>query len=296
MENLISLQDLQKEDFERIFELTAKLKNKNKDILHGKTIAMLFEKPSTRTRISFEVATYQLGGHAIYMTPKETQIGRGETIADTARVLSRYVDGIVARVFAHNTLLELAKYSAVPVINALSDYNHPVQIIADIYTLIEKNIDLETAKIVWVGDGNNVCNSWINAAAKLNLQLIVSTPKDYKPDNGTFNRARAQNKQIQYEEDPYKAVRGADVIITDTWVSMGEEKEAKERERIFKRYQVNKELVGLANENYVFMHCLPAHRGQEVTNDIIDSDHSIVFDEAENRLHTEKAILTMLLG
>jgi len=286
MKNLISLNDLTKEDIESIFRKTAELKGKRTKDLDGRTLAMFFEKPSTRTRVSFEVAMTQLGGHAIYLDPQTMQLKRGETIGDTAAVLSRYVDAIMARVYKHETLLEMAKHASVPIINGLSDFSHPCQILADLYTVLEKKGTLNL-KFVWLGDGNNVCNSFVYAATKLGFQLVVSTPEGYEPKaKGSYELVR----------DPKEAVKGADVVITDTWISMGDVRDEQETVKIFKPYQVNSELVELAKPDYMFMHCLPAHREYEVTSDIIDGPNSIVFDEAENRLHVQKAILALLIG
>jgi ornithine carbamoyltransferase len=247
---------------------------------------LYFEKPSTRTVVSFYVAMVELGGDAIFLTPREMQIGRGETIADTAKVLSRYANGIVARTFKHETIVELAKHSAIPVINGLSDMYHPCQTLADLFTVLEKRNTLDL-KFAWIGDGNNVCNSWIQAANMLNFSLKVATPKGYEP--------KEKLGKVKLTHNPKEAVKNADVIITDTWVSMGEEKEAVKRDKDFKAFQVNSKLLKLAKPDYLFMHCLPAHRGKEVAAEVIDGKNSIVFDEAENRLHVQKAILCVLM-
>lgn len=282
--DLLSLKDLTKKDIELIFQKARELKNKKTKDLFEKTLILYFEKPSTRTIVSFYVAMVQLGGDAIFLTPREMQVGRGETIADTAKVLSRFADGIVARTFKHETIVELAKNSSIPVLNGLSDLYHPCQVLADLFTVLEKKKTLDL-KYAWIGDGSNVCNSWIEAAKLLNLKLSIATPKGYEP--------KEKIKEITH--DPKEAVRDADVVITDTWISMGEEKGEKIRDRIFKPFQISSKLVKLAKPNYLFMHCLPAHRGKEVTSDIIDGSHSIVFDEAENRLHVQKAILYLLM-
>ncbi len=287
MKNLISLKSLNKEEIRKIFDLTKQLKGKKTKDLFEKNLVLYFEKPSTRTVVSFFVAIVQLGGDAIYLTPKEMQISRGETIADTAKVLSRYADGIVARVYKHKTIEELAHHAKIPVINSLSDKYHPCQVLADLYTILEKKKTLDL-NFAWIGDGNNVCNSWINAAKIFNLKLNIATPKGYEP------RERI-SKKIKLTHNPEVAVKDADVVITDTWISMGQEKEMKKRLKAFKKFQVNSKLLKLAKSDYLFMHCLPAHRGFEVTSKIIDGKHSIVFDEAENRLHVQKAILYLLL-
>jgi len=284
--DLLSLKDLTKKNIEKVFEMTKKLKGKRTKYLFEKTLVLYFEKPSTRTVVSFWVAMVELGGDAIFLTPNEMQIGRGETIADTANVLSRYADGIVARTFKHETIVDLAKYASVPVINGLSDLYHPCQILADIFTVLEKKKTLNL-NFAWVGDGNNVCNTWIEAAKILNFKLVVAIPKGYEP--------KEKLGKVKLTHNPEEAVKDADVIITDTWVSMGEEKEAKMRDKVFKQFQINSKLVKSAKPNYLFMHCLPAHRGFEVTTEIIDGKHSIVFDEAENRLHIQKAILYLLM-
>jgi len=285
--DLLSLKDLTKSDIETIFQKTKELRNKKTKDLFEKTLILYFEKPSTRTVVSFYVAMVQLGGDAIFLTPREMQVGRGETIADTAKVLSRFADGIVARTFKHETIVELAKNASIPVLNGLSDLYHPCQVLADLFTVLEKKETLNL-KYAWIGDGSNVCNSWIEAAKILNFELNIATPKSYEPKEKI-------GKKIKLIRDPKEAVKDADIVITDTWISMGEEKEAKIRDRIFKPFQVNSKLVKLAKPNYLFMHCLPAHRGKEVTSDVIDGKHSIVFDESENRLWVQKAILYLLM-
>jgi ornithine carbamoyltransferase len=287
MKNLLSLKDLKKEDIEKLFEITKKVKRKRSEDLFEKTLILYFEKPSTRTIISFYVAMVELGGDAIILTPNEMQIGRGETISDTAKVLSRYANGIVARTYKHKTIVDIARHSTIPVINGLSDLYHPCQILADLFTVLEKRSTLDL-NFAWIGDGNNVCNSWIQAANIMNFSLSVATPKGYEP--------KEKLGKVRLLHDPKKAIRNADVVMTDTWISMGEEKEEKVRNKIFKPFQVNSKLVKLAKKDYLFMHCLPAHRGYEVTKEIIDGKHSIVFDEAENRLHVQKALLLYLLG
>lgn len=285
--DLLSLKDLKKEDIEKLFEIARKVKRKRSEDLFEKTLILYFEKPSTRTVVSFYVAMVELGGDAIFLTPKEMQIGRGETISDTAKVLSRYANGIVARTYKHKTIVDLARHSTIPVINGLSDLYHPCQILADLFTVLEKRNTLDL-NFAWIGDGNNVCNSWIQASNIMNFNLNVATPKSYEP--------KEKLGEVKLFHNPKKAIKNADIVVTDTWVSMGEEKEEKIRDKIFKPFQINPKLVKLAKKDYLFMHCLPAHRGYEVTKNIIDGKHSIVFDEAENRLHIQKAILLYLLS
>ncbi len=268
--------------------------------LRGKSLAMIFEKASTRTRVSFEVAMTQLGGHALFLNPNDLQIGRGETIADTARVLSRYVDGIMYRAYKSEYMRELARHATVPVINGLDDKEHPCQIVADLLTIQEHKGRLEGLKLAYVGDGNNVCNSLLLGCAIVGIHMTAAVPKGYEPDSHLLAEARRIGKetraQIVAVHDPLEAVRDADVVYTDVWVSMGMEKEREERERVFLPYQVNAKLVASAKPDAVVMHCLPAHRGLEITDDVIDGAHSIVFDQAENRLHAQKAILARFLG
>lgn len=268
-------------------------------VLRGRSIGLIFEKPSTRTRVSFEVAAYQLGAQSVYMNWNELQLGRGETVADTARVLSRYLDAIVARVKKHSTLEELAKYATIPVINGLSDLVHPVQALGDMMTIKEKLGRLKGVKLVFVGDGSdNVLHSLLLAGAKLGLHVVVATPKALQPDRLIIGKAveAAENSgaTIEVVEDPYKAVEGADVVYTDVWVSMGQEAVAEEKIQLLRPYQVNAKLMEKAPKA-IFMHCLPAMRGQEVTDEVIDGPQSAVWDQAENRLHVEKAILALLI-
>lgn len=290
MDDLISINDLSVSEIEAIFKKTSETKGSISEALHGKCLAMIFEKPSTRTRVSFENAMTQLGGHAIFLSPNDTQLGRGESIADTAHALSRYVDAIMARLFDHQSIVDLAKYAEIPVINGLTDFCHPCQILTDLYTVIEKKGTLNL-KFAWLGDGNNVCNSFIFAASKLKFQLSIATPKGFEPK--AFDYVNPSNIEIMH--DPREAIKDASVIITDTWVSMGQEAEKEKRLKIFKPFQVNRELTSFADPNYLFMHCLPAYRGYEVTSEVIDGPNSIIWDEAENRLHVQKAILTLLI-
>ncbi|MCD6488262.1 MAG: ornithine carbamoyltransferase [Desulfurococcales archaeon] len=269
-------------------------------VLRGRSLGLLFEKPSTRTRISFELAMIQLGGHAMYLSARDLQLGRGETIADTARVLSRYLDGIMARVYEHEKLLELAEYSDKPVINGLSDLLHPAQALADIFTILEKKGDPRRLKIVFVGDGgDNVAHSLLLGLGVLGAKLVISSPKGYDPAKTVLEKfneiASITGADLEIERDPFEAVKGADVVYTDVWVSMGQEAEREKRVRDLRSYQVNSKLMKMAKPDAIFMHCLPAHRGEEVTDDVIDGPWSVVWDQAENRLHVQKAILALLI-
>ncbi len=275
----------------------------NKPILKGKILGMIFQKPSLRTRVSFDVAMRHLGGEALYLSPQEIRLGERETIPDAARVLSGYVDGIMARVFDHEHILQLAEYASVPVINGLSDFNHPAQAFSDLFTLYEHWHwqDLAGRRLVFVGDGNNVAHSLMYACSKMGMSITVCTPPGYEPQEQVVEQARefaAQSGgEVLLSHDPYEAVQGADVIYTDVWASMGQEAEAEERRRVFRPYQVNQKLVEAShNPDVLVMHCLPAHRGEEITDDVIDGPHSIVFRQAHNRLHGQKAILVGLLG
>jgi len=262
--------------------------------LEGRLLAMVFEKPSTRTRISFDVAMRQLGGEAIMLTGSEMQLGRGETIADTARVLSRYVDCIMIRILDHRKLIEFAKYATVPVISGLTKFSHPCQVMADVLTFEEKKGPIRGKTVTWTGDANNVLTSWVHAAARFEFALRIATPREFAPRPALREWARKEGAAVSFLRDPEEAVAGADCIVTDTWVSMGD-KEAKKRHNIFKPYQVNRSLLKLAKRDAIFMHCLPAHRGEEVTDEVIDGLQSAVFDEAENRLHAQKGILAWCL-
>ena len=303
--SLASLSDVTKAELEAWFELALRLKGETKagkpqNILAGKNLAMIFQKSSTRTRVSFEIAMRQLGGGALYLSGNELQLGRGETIADTARVLSRYVDGIMARVFAHSDIVTLAKYATVPVINGLSDFSHPCQAVADYLTVLEHKGRLKGLTLAYVGDGNNVAHSLLFGGAKLGVNVTIVCPKGYEPQKAVVDRAESDGRQsgarIIVSDDPV-AVKGADVIYTDVWASMGQEAEHAERVRIFKPYQVNARLMALTGKkDALFMHCLPAHRGEEVTDEVVDSPNSVVLDEAENRLHAQKAILVSLMA
>ena len=263
--------------------------------LAGKTLAMIFMKASTRTRVSFEVGTFQLGGHALFLSPRDVQLGRGEPIADTARVLSRYVDGIMIRTFAHNDVEELAKYAAVPVINGLTDLLHPCQILADLLSVRQHLGTYEGKKVAWIGDGNNMANSWINAAYRFGFELSIACTEGYEPADHLIERA-TRHAKITVTRDPKEAIAGADVVNTDVWASMGQEDEQRKREKDFAGFTVNQAMMARASQNAIFLHCLPAHRGEEVTADVIDGPQSRVWDEAENRLHIQKAIMAVLMG
>jgi ornithine carbamoyltransferase len=302
--SLASLYDLTREEIEQIFKKAELLKlqlmsGQEHHLLKGKTLAMIFEKPSTRTRVSFEVGMWQLGGYALYLGASDLQLGRGETIADTARVLSRYADGIMARVFAHQTILDLVAHSRVPVINGLSDYSHPCQGLADLFTVYEKKGRLSGLKLAYVGDGNNVAHSLIYGCSKVGMNIVLGCPKGYEPDSQVVSRGKEEAKrtgcEVAVTHDPKEAVKSADVIYTDVWASMGKEKEHEERVKLMKPYQVNTELVKGAKSDYIFMHCLPAHRGEEVTNEVADSKNSVIFDQAENRMHTQKAVMALTM-
>lgn len=292
-----------KDDLEDIIDLSIKLKKQRYAEFpetSNRVLGMIFEKPSTRTRVSLETAMSQLGGHAIYLNPNDMQIGRGETIGDTARVLSRFVDAISYRAFKHENVLELAANASVPVINALDDLEHPVQIVADFMTVKEKKKKTSGLKVSYVGDGNNVANSLMLGSAILGSDISIGCPKGHEPNAAILETARKVARDngttVEVVEDPGKAVEGADVIYTDVWVSMGEEKEREKKEKLFSSYRVDSELVSHASSDYLFLHCLPAHRGLEVSADVIDGLHSAVFDEAENRLHTAKGILKTLIS
>jgi len=294
--------DFSKKEIIETFKLARKLKKKVKKgekhhLLKGKVLGMIFQKPSNRTRVSFEVGMYQLGGHAIYLGPAEIGLGTRESVADVARVLSRFTDGIMARVFGHDLVEGLAQWAPVPVINGLSDLLHPCQILGDLLTISEHKGDLEGIKIAYVGDGNNIVNSFINVAGILPLDLRIACPKGYEPNAAILAKAREKGvSQILVVEDPVAAVKDADVVYTDTWASMGQEAEAAARRKVFKPFQVNARLLKHAAKEYIFMHCLPAHRGEEVTDEVMDGPHSVVFDEAENRLHIQKAIMVKLMA
>lgn len=295
--DFLAIPDFSRAELLALFNLAEKMRRGEytRKPLEGKTLAMIFMKASTRTRVSFEVGTYQLGGHALFLSPRDVQLGRGEPIADTARVLSRYVDGIMIRTFAHQDVEALAKFADVPVINGLTDLLHPCQILADILTIRQHLGTLDGKKIAWIGDGNNMANSWINAAYRLGFELAIACPEGYEPADHLVARAR-EHTRITLTRDPREAVAGAHVVNTDVWASMGQEDEQKKREKDFSGYTVNKAMMELAAKDAIFLHCLPAHRGEEVAADVIDGPQSRVWDEAENRLHIQKAIMAVLMG
>jgi ornithine carbamoyltransferase len=300
--DLISIHDLSRDEVQKILDLAGSLKTGKKagqkqKLLNGKTLAMIFEKPSTRTLVSFQVGMWQLYGHTINLAPEYIQLGVRESIADVARTLSRFVDGIMVRTFEHEKVTELAKHSTVPVINGLSDLLHPCQALSDIFTIVEKKGD-KGLKVAYIGDGNNVCHSLMLACAKLGINLVIATPKGHEPKeemvNLAFQDAKETKDLIEIMNDPVAAASKADVLYTDVWVSMGQE--GKKEKKAFRGFQINKELLKLAKPDAIVMHCLPAHRGEEITSDVIDGPNSVVFDQAENRLHVQKAILALLLG
>ncbi len=305
MKHFISIHDITGEEFQQLMDLALKLKKETKagiahPVLKGKTLGMIFTKSSTRTRISFEVGMYQLGGHPMFLSANDMQLGRGESIYDTANVMSRFVDGIMIRTYAHQDVLDLAKYGTVPVINGLTDLLHPCQAMADLMTVYEHKGALKGLKLAYVGDGNNVAHSLLYACAKAGMDMSVATPAGYTCNEEIVANAKmdakATGSNIVITDDPVEAVQGADVVCTDTWVSMGQEAEKAERIKIFKDYQVNAQLFGKAKEDAIFIHCLPAYRGYEVTEEIIDGPRSVIFDEAENRLHAQKAVMAMLMA
>jgi ornithine carbamoyltransferase len=293
--------DFTRDEILQTLDVAAKLKKETRSglahpVLQGQTLAMIFQKPSNRTRVSFEIGMYQLGGHAVYLGPQEIGLGTRESVADVARVLARYCDGIMARVFGHHLVEELATWAPVPVINGLSDLLHPCQILGDSLTIMEHKGRIENIKLAYVGDGNNITNSWLNLSTLLSLDLRIASPKGYEPNAELLNKARQAGKsKITMTDDPVAAVRGADVVYTDTWASMGQESEAEMRKAVFRPFTVNSTLLQHADKDHIVMHCLPAHRGDEITDEVMDGPHSVVFDEAENRLHIQKAIMVKLM-
>lgn len=300
--DLLTILDLSAEEIEILLEHAAALKARRRQgrlrpTLAGKTLGLLFDKPSTRTRVSFEVAMYNLGGQVVFLTPQETQLSRDEALSDTARVLSRYIDGLVVRTYSDAQLEELARHARIPVINALTDLYHPCQVLSDLLTIWEKKGDYRQLRLAWVGDGNNVAHSWINAAARLPLHLALACPPGYEPRSEILQQAQGLARhRIELYHDPVEAVREADVINTDVWASMGQEQERAGRLEAFKGYQLNKSLLAKARKDVIVMHCLPAHRGEEITDQVMDGPHSVVIDQAENRLHFQRALLDWLLG
>lgn len=301
MQHFLSLEDLTREQFADLLALAQQLKQElretgaNEPRLAGKTLGMIFQKPSLRTRVSFEVGMLHLGGHALYLSPNEIQLGKRESVPDVARVLGRYVNAIMARVFAHNDVVELAAHSPVPVINGLSDYNHPCQGLADYLTLLEAWGSFEGRTLAYVGDGNNVLTSLINGAVHAGVTVHAATPAGYEPPAQVVEQARARGATVNLFTDPVEAVRGVDALYTDVWTSMGQEDEARERLAVFPPYQINERLVAQAKADAVVLHCLPAHRGEEITDSVADGPHSRLWDQAENRMHAQKALLVRLL-
>ena len=304
--DLLSIHELSVDEVEEILQLAAELKAKQKagiehKLLAGKTLGMIFEKSSTRTRVSFETGMYQLGGQALFLSNRDLQLGRGEPIKDTARVLSRYLDGIMIRTYGHERVVELAEYADIPVINALTDLLHPCQVLTDLLTIKEhKGKNLKGLKMAYVGDGNNMTNSYMYGCAKAGMEFVAATPEDYRPDPEVtklaMEDAKATGASITLVTDPVEAVKGADIVVTDTWASMGQEEEHDARKKIFAPYQVNKELMAHADKRAIVMHCLPAYRGEEITEEVLEANAEVIFDEAENRLHTQKAIMALLMG
>jgi ornithine carbamoyltransferase len=295
--DFLAITDFTRDEIQRLFDLAQRMKSgAYRDTpLSGKTLAMIFAKSSTRTRVSFEVGAYQLGGQALFLSSRDIQIGRGEPIPDTARVLSRYVDGIMIRTFDHGEVEELARHATIPVINGLTDLTHPCQVLADVFTIKEHLGGWDGKRVAWIGDGNNMANAWLEAAAVLGFELRLACPEGFEPNRARFEAAR-KHAEVTVTEVPEEAVEGAHVVNTDVWASMGQEGEAEARRNAFKGYTVDADLMKLAAPKAIFLHCLPAHRGEEVTAEVIDGPQSRVWDEAENRLHVQKALLATLMG
>ncbi|WNY22894.1 Ornithine carbamoyltransferase [Methanimicrococcus hongohii] len=300
MKSLLSMADLSLEDIYGILDLASEVKEKRSqgkitDHLRNKSLGMIFEKSSTRTRVSFEVGMNDLGGHAIYLNSNDIQIGRGETVEDTAKVLSRYLNAIIGRVYSHDTLVKLAENASIPVINALSDKEHPCQVLADLLTIKEYKNRISDMKFVWVGDGNNVCNSLMLACAITGMEIVVACPEGYEPAEEFIIKTRELGGVLTITDKPLEAAKDADILYTDVWVSMGDEEEEAKRIKDFEGYQINEELIAVSKPDVIVMHCLPAHRGLEISAGAIDGPHSVVFDQAENRLHAQKAVLLKLM-
>lgn len=302
--DFISIHDFSREEIAYMLEVGAEIKRMTKkgipyQCLAGKTLGMIFQKSSTRTRVAFEVGMYQLGGHALFLSPRDIQLGRGESVPDTARVLSRMLDGIMIRTFEHEEVLELAKWADIPVINGLTDLLHPTQVIGDLMTIKEHKGELKGLKCAYIGDGNNMAHSLLFGGAKVGMDVVVAAPEGYEPNEKIMQLALEDAKEtgakLWVVKDPVEAVKNADIIYTDVWASMGEEKEADEKEKNFLQYQVNSQLLSMANKDAVVLHCLPAKRGKEITDEVIDGPQSAVFDEAENRLHAHKAIMAVTM-
>lgn len=303
--DFISIHDFTEEEVYQVFELTRILKEKRRrrephPLLAGKTLGMIFTKSSTRTRVSFEVGIYHLGGYGLYLNANDLQLGRGETIGDTAQTLSRFLDGIMIRTFSHDDVLNLAKYGTIPVINGLTDLLHPCQVMADLFTALEKKGKLKGLKLAYVGDGNNVAHSLLFGGAKVGMDVTIACPKGYEPDSEILKLARQDavisGAQLEVVEDPVEAVKNADILYTDVWASMGQESEREKRLRELSAYRIDSKLLKLANPEAIVMHCLPAHRGEEITDEVMDGAQSVVFDEAENRLHVQKAIMALVMS
>ncbi len=305
VKDLLSIHDLSTKEINDIMDLAKTLKTQLKNgeqhhLLKGKTLGMIFQKASTRTRVSFEVGMWQLGGAALFLNANDMQIGRGEPVKDTARVLSRYVDGIMIRTFSHDEVIELAQFATIPVINALTDLMHPCQALTDIFTVLEHKGRLQGLKMVYIGDGNNMVNSLLQACAKVGMDISIATPKGYEPDAAVvaeaLTAAAATGSKIVLCEDPLEAAKDADVLYTDVWASMGKEIEQEDRREVFVNYQINQSVMDVAQKDAIVLHCLPAHRGEEITEEVLESKQSVVFDQAENRLHVQKAIMVLLMG
>jgi ornithine carbamoyltransferase len=302
--SLLEINHLTLEEIYQVFDLSAVLKQKRLTgephrTLEGKKLGMIFSKPSTRTRVSFEVGIYELGGYGMFFNQNDLQLKKSESISDTAKVLSRYLDGIMIRTFEHQDVVDLAKYGSIPVINGLTDLHHPCQVLTDLFTVLEKKRTLRGLKLAYIGDGNNMAHSLLHGCSKVGMDISIASPSGYKPLDFVVNESKANatymGSKIEIFDKPIDAVKNADIIYTDVWASMGQEKETEERKKKFAGFQVNAEMVKHAKEDYLFMHCLPAHRGEEVTDEICDSHNSVIFDEAENRLHVQKAIMALLM-
>ncbi len=302
--SLIEIQHLTLEEIYQIFDLTKTLKEerligRKHHVLEGKKLGMIFSKPSTRTRVSFEVGIYELGGVGLYFNQNDLQLKKSESVSDTAKVLSRYLDGIMIRTFDHQDVIDLAKFGSIPVINGLTDLHHPCQVLTDLFTALEKKRKLEGLKLAYIGDGNNMAHSLLQGCSKVGMDISIASPSGYKPLDfvvkESMENAEYMGSKVEILDDPIAAVKNADIVYTDVWASMGQEKEAEERKKKFAGFQVNPNLVKNAKDDYIFMHCLPAHRGDEVVDEICDSPNSVIFDEAENRLHVQKAIMALVM-
>lgn len=302
--SLIEIQHLTLEEIYQIFDLSRSLKEerligKKHLVLEGKKLGMIFSKPSTRTRVSFEVGIFELGGVGLYFNQNDLQLKKSESVSDTAKVLSRYLDGIMIRTFDHQDVIDLAKYGSIPVINGLTDLHHPCQVLTDLFTILEKKRKLQGLKLAYIGDGNNMAHSLLHGCSKVGMDIAIASPSGYKPLDFVVKEsqlnAKYMSSKIEILDDPVEAVKDADIIYTDVWASMGQEKEAEDRKKKFAGFQVNPQLVKNAKDDYIFMHCLPAHRGDEVVDEICDSPNSVIFDEAENRLHVQKAIMALVM-